>query len=289
MSNKVWLVTGASRGIGLEIARVLLNAGNKVVATARNQKAVEDALGTSDNLLAVKLDVTNPEDAQAAVAKAKEKFGRIDVLLNNAGYGQLGWFETTSDKQIRNQFETNVFGAMNVTRAVLPLMREQRSGFVFTVSSVSGIFGVAGSSTYSASKFAVEGWMEGLIQEVKPFGIKATIIEPGFFKSDFLDASSVAYGEIDVEDYRETIAKFKEWHDNMNHQQVGDAAKLGNVLLQLSETENAPVRFAAGSDAAGVVLQKAESIRKEAEEYKELSFSTDGVTNTELVSGSPLG
>ncbi len=287
--KKVWFITGASRGIGAEIARTALKAGDYVVATARNQKAIEASLGSSDHLLAVKLDITKPEEASAAVARAKEKFGRIDILVNNAGYGQLGWFETTSDKQIRNQFETNVFGAMHVTRAVLPLMREQHSGFIFTISSVSGIFGVAGSSTYSASKFAVEGWMEGLVQEVKPFGIRATIIEPGFFKSDFLDASSVSYGEIDVEDYRETITRFIEWHNNMNHQQVGDPAKLGQVLIQLSELENPPLRFAAGSDAAGVVLQKGESIRKEAEQYKELSASTDGeVRKPELMSSSPL-
>ena len=197
------------------------------------------------------------------------------MLVNNAGYGQLGWFENTSDEQIRQQFETNVFGAMHVTRAVLPLMREQRSGHVFTISSVAGIYAVAGSSTYSASKFAVEGWMEGLVEEVKPLGIRTTIVEPGFFKTDFLDASSVSYGAYDIADYSEAVAAFTEWHHNMNHEQVGDPAKLGAALLKIANMEQPPVRFAAGSDALGVVLKKADTIRAEAEAFGELSSSTD--------------
>jgi len=273
--SKVWFITGASRGLGAEIARAALNAGHQVVATGRNAETVAAALGASDHLLAVKLDVTNIDQVAAAVAAAKERFGRIDVLVNNAGYGQLGWFENTSDEQIRQQFETNVFGAMHVTRAVLPLMREQRLGHVFTISSVAGIYAVAGSSTYSASKFAVEGWMEGLVEEVKPLGIRATIVEPGFFKTDFLDASSVSYGAYDIADYSEAVAAFTEWHHNMNHEQVGDPAKLGAALLKIANMEQPPVRFAAGSDALGVVLKKANTIRAEAEAFGELSSSTD--------------
>src|SRR3954468_8868838 len=156
--SKVWLITGASRGLGAEIARAALNAGHKVVATGRNDKTVAAALGTSDHLLAVKLDVTAIDQVAAAVAAAKDRFERIDVLVNNAGYGQLGWFENTSDEQIRSQFETNVFSGMHVTWAVLPLMREQRSGHVFTISSMAGLVSVAGGTIYVASKFAVEGW-----------------------------------------------------------------------------------------------------------------------------------
>ncbi|NHF65610.1 SDR family NAD(P)-dependent oxidoreductase [Xanthomonas hortorum] len=279
--TKTWFITGANRGLGLGITRAVLDAGHRVVAAARKPEQITAALsGYGDRLLAVRLDVTKPEEAEAAVALAKQTFGGIDVLVNNAGYGQLGWFENTSDEQIRNQFETNVFGAMHVTRAVLPLMRERRSGHVFTVSSVAGIYAVAGSSTYSASKFAVEGWMEGLAEEVRPLGIAATIIEPGFFKTDFLDASSVAYGAHDIADYADQVRQFTEWHHNMNHQQVGDPAKLGSVLIQLNEMKQPPVRFAAGSDASGVVLTKAESIRAEADRLKNLSASTDGTRET---------
>lgn len=275
--TKIWFITGANRGLGLGIARAVLDAGHRVVATARKPEQIAAELsGYGSRLLTVRLDVTKPVEAKAAVALAKQTFGGIDVLVNNAGYGQLGWFENTSDEQIRNQFETNVFGAMHVTRAVLPLMRERRSGHVFTVSSVAGIYAVAGSSTYSASKFAVEGWMEGLAEEVRPLGIVATIIEPGFFKTDFLDASSVAYGAHDIADYADQVKQFTEWHHNMNHQQVGDPAKLGSVLIRLNEMKQPPVRFAAGSDASGVVLKKAESIRADAERLKDVSASTDG-------------
>ncbi|MBY2927037.1 SDR family NAD(P)-dependent oxidoreductase [Rhizobium leguminosarum] len=274
--TQTWFITGANRGLGLEIARSILAAGHNVVATARKPDAIEVALGEHSNLLAVKLDVTNLDDASEAVAAAETRFGGIDVLVNNAGYGQLGWFENTSDEKIRAQFETNVFGAMHVTRAVLPLMRKKRLGHVFTISSVAGIFAPAGGSIYSASKFAVEGWMEGLTEELKPLGIKATIIEPGFFKTDFLDASSVIYGDYDIADYSEAARAFEEWHHNMNHQQVGDPAKLGAVLMELNKIDNPLVRFAAGSDASGIVLKKAESIRADAEHFKALSASTDG-------------
>lgn len=274
--TKTWFITGANRGLGLEIARAVLDAGHQTVATARKPEQITAELsGYGSRLLAVKLDVTKPEQSEAAVALAKEKFGSIDVLVNNAGYGQLGWFENTSGEQIRNQFETNVFGAMNVTRAVLPLMREQRSGHVFTISSVAGIYAVAGSSTYSASKFAIEGWMEGLAEEIRPFGIASTIIEPGFFKTDFLDATSVAYGAYDIADYAEQVKQFTEWHNDMNHQQVGDPAKLGSVLIQLNEMKGPPLRFAAGSDASGIVLKKMESILADAKRMKDLSASTD--------------
>jgi NAD(P)-dependent dehydrogenase (short-subunit alcohol dehydrogenase family) len=275
--SKVWMITGASRGIGLEIARAALGAGHQVVATARQPEQVLNALGEhSGRLLAVPLDVTQPEQAQAAVEAAKQQFWRIDVLVNNAGYGQIGWFENTSDKQIRDQFETNVFGSMNVTRAVLPLMRAQRSGHIFTYSSIAGVLAFAGSSIYSASKFAVEGWMEGLAQEVKPLGIVATIIEPGFFRTDFLDTSSVGYGEYDVADYAEASAVFRKWHDEKNHQQPGDPAKLGAAMLTLAEMPQPPLRFAAGSDAVEFVLSKADSLRAEVEKLKGLSVSTDG-------------
>ncbi|NHF65606.1 SDR family NAD(P)-dependent oxidoreductase [Xanthomonas hortorum] len=276
-SSKVWFVTGSNRGNGLAIARAALNAGHRVVATTRQPAQARAALGDQgDRLLIVPLDVTRPDQAEAAVAAAKERFGRIDVLVNNAGYGQLGWFENTSDALIRRQFETNLFGAMNVTRAVLPVMRQQRSGHVFTVSSVAGLVSVSGSSVYSASKFAVEGWMEGLAAELKPLGIASTIVEPGFFRTDFLDASSVSYGDRNIAEYAEASAKFRAWHDEMNHKQVGDPAKLGAAIVKISAMASPPLRFAAGSDAYGLVIKKAQELREGAEQVRELSISTDG-------------
>jgi NAD(P)-dependent dehydrogenase (short-subunit alcohol dehydrogenase family) len=274
--SKVWMITGASRGIGLAIARAVLDAGHQVVATARRPEQLQAVLGGyGDRVLVVELDVTQPGQAESVVAAASAKFGRIDVLVNNAGYGQIGWFENTSHRQIERQFETNVFGTMHVTRAALPMMRAQRSGHVFTVSSVAGVLAFPGSSVYSASKFALEGWMEGLAQEVKPLGINATLIEPGFFRTDFLDTTSIAYGEHDIGDYAEESAKFKAWHDDKNHDQLGDPAKLGTVMLKLAEAAQPPVRFAAGSDAIELVVAKAESLRATAEQWRELSVSTD--------------
>lgn len=274
--SKVWLITGASRGMGLEITRSLLEAGHRVVATARRPDAIKEGLGAdNENLLALALDVTDPAQGEAAASAAVAQFGRIDVLVNNAGYGQLGWFENLSEEQIQRQFNTNVFGAMHVTRAVLPYMRKQKAGHVFTVTSVAGLIAVAGSSIYGGSKFAVEGWMEGLHQELAPLGIATTAIEPGFFKTDFLDSSSVSYGEKDIEEYAEASARFKAFHDEMNHQQLGDPAKLGLLMMKLAEMKETPVRLAAGSDAAEWVIKKGDSLREEATKWQEYSSSTD--------------
>lgn len=274
--SKVWLITGASRGMGLEVTRTLLEAGHRVVATARRPDAITDALGaTNENLLALALDVTDPAQGEAAASAAVAKFGRIDVLVNNAGYGQLGWFENLSEEQIQRQFNTNVFGAMHVTRAVLPYMRQHKTGHIFTVTSVAGLIAVAGSSIYGASKFAVEGWMEGLHHELAPLGIATTAIEPGFFKTDFLDSSSVSYGEKDIAEYAEASARFKAFHDEMNHQQLGDPAKLGLLMMKLAEMKETPVRLAAGSDAAEWVIKKGDSLREEATKWQEYSASTD--------------
>ena len=252
-SSQVWLITGANRGLGAAIAKTALQAGHRVVATARRPETITQAIGTSENLLTVQLDVTDENQAHEAVSAAVETFGTIDVLVNNAGYGQLGLFEETSLKLIKEQFETNTFGTMNVTRAVLPVMRKQRSGHVFTISSVSGTVGVVGSGTYSASKFAIEGWMESLALEVAPFGISATLVEPGYFKTDFLDGSSVIHGDIVVEDYAEESALFRTAQDEMNHQQLGDPNKLAAALLHLVEVENPPMRFVAGADALNFI------------------------------------
>jgi NAD(P)-dependent dehydrogenase (short-subunit alcohol dehydrogenase family) len=274
--SKVWMITGASRGIGLALARATLEAGHRVVATARNPEQVESALpGYGERLLALMLDLTKAGQAAACVGRVMESFGRIDVLVNNAGYGQVGWFENISEQQIRDQFETNVFGTMNVTRAVLPVMRAQRAGQIFTFSSVGGLVAFAGTSAYSASKFALEGWMESLAQEVKPLGIAATIIEPGYFRSDFLATTSLAYAEQDIADYAEASAGFKAYHDGVNHRQMGDPDKLSKIMLELSDMPEPPLRFVAGSDAFGLIEAKIEAMGNSLQQFAALTKSTD--------------
>jgi NAD(P)-dependent dehydrogenase (short-subunit alcohol dehydrogenase family) len=273
---KTWLITGANRGLGLAIARAALDAGNQVVASARKPEQVDAALaGYGDRLLSVALDVTNTTQVENAVALAKKRFGRLDVLVNNAGYGQTGAFEENSADEIKRVFETNVFGVFNVTRAVLPTMREQRAGHVITISSLVGQVGFEGSSIYCSTKFALEGWSESLSLELARFGIKATLVEPGMFRTDFLDASSIRYGSIAVADYAEWSAARRAGLGAYNHQQTGHPERLGAVLVKFAESENPPVRFAAGSDALATILGKAETLKSQGEQWRELSTSTD--------------
>ncbi|HAT7516936.1 TPA: SDR family NAD(P)-dependent oxidoreductase [Kluyvera ascorbata] len=274
---QVWFVTGSNRGMGLEIARSALAAGDRVVATSRHPDQVRAALGAyGDRLLALPLDITSEDQARSAVSEAVRHFGRIDVLVNNAGYGQLGWFENTSVKLVRRQFETNLFGTMNVTREVLPVMRKQKSGHIFTTSSTAGLIAGEGSSVYSSSKYAVEGWMEGLRAEVTPLGIKTTLIEPGFFRTDFLDKSSVSFGDSDLPDYHARSEAFREWHAKMNHRQIGDPARLGAAVVTLSRMPSPPQRFVAGSDATKLILTKLDAVQQELRQHRALSASTDG-------------
>lgn len=275
MTGKVWMVTGASRGIGAAIVAAALEAGHQVVAAARKPASVETPPQHAQRQLAVTLDMTRGDDIHAALGAAYQRFGRIDVLVNNAGYGQVGYFENTSDAQVRTQFETNVFGAMNLTRGVLPAMRRQRSGHIFTLSSIAGFVSFSGSSIYSASKFALEGWMEGLSHELKPFGIGATLVEPGFFRTNFLDASSIGYGQFDIDDYAPYTAQLVERHRSMNHRQIGDPMKLARALVGLAESASPPLRYAAGSDAVEFALAKVDSFRANIEAWRSLSTSTD--------------
>ena len=200
--KKVWLITGAGRGMGADIAKAALAAGHAVVATARNTGTVTAALGQDDDLLAVKLDVTDPADAEAAVRAAVERFGRIDVLVNNAGNFYAGFFEEISPQDFRAQVETTLFGPLNVTRAVLPVMRAQRSGLVVAISSTAGITGQEFCTAYAAAKFGVEGWMESLTPEVAPFGIRTMLVEPGFFRTELLTPESTKYAEPSIERLR---------------------------------------------------------------------------------------
>jgi NAD(P)-dependent dehydrogenase (short-subunit alcohol dehydrogenase family) len=269
--KKVWFITGAGRGMGVDIAKAALAAGHAVVATARNTDTVTKALGQDDDLLAVKLDVTDPADAQAAVRAAAGRFGRIDVLVNNAGNFYAGFFEEISPEDFRAQVETTLFGPMNVTRAVLPVMRAQRSGLIIAISSTAGIAGQEFCTAYAAAKFGVEGWIESLTPEVAPFGIRTMLVEPGFFRTELLTPESTTYAEPSIDDYAErtkqTIAAWK----GMNGQQGGDPAKLASALVQLAGQQEPPLRWVAGADAVEVVENKAKDLLAQADAYRELS------------------
>jgi len=273
--TKVWLVTGAGRGMGLDIANAALAAGHAVVATARNPGTVTAALAEDDDVLAVKLDVTDPADAEAAVRAAVDRFGRIDVLVNNAGNFNAGFFEELSPEEFRAQIETTLFGPVNVTRAVLPVMRDQRSGLLVTISSTAGIVGQEFCTAYAAAKFGVEGWMESLTPELAPFGIRTMLVEPGFFRTELLTPESTKYAESSIEDYAERTKQTVTAWKSMNGQQGGDPAKLANALVQLASQEEPPLRFAAGADAIATVEQKARNLLAQADAYRELSSNLD--------------
>jgi len=270
--KKIWFITGAARGMGVAIAKAALAAGNAVVATARNADTVTSALGEHDDLLAVTLDITDPASAEAAVAAAVERFGRIDVLVNNAGNFYAGYFEEISPAQMRAQIETNLFGPMNVTRAVLPVMRRQRSGHVVTISSTAGLIGQEFVVAYAASKFGVEGWMESLRFDVEPYGIRTTVVEPGFFRTELLvEGSSMIWPELSLDDYADrTAATIDAWRA-MNGKQGGDPAKLAAALVTITEMSDPPPRFVAGADAVAAVEQKATDLLAQIDAHRELS------------------
>src|SRR5579859_3630744 len=273
--KNVWLITGAGRGMGVHIAKAALAAGNAVVATGRNTDAVTKAVGEADDLLVVKLDITSPEDAEAAVAAVVERFGRIDVLVNNAGNFYAGFFEEITPQDFRAQVETLLFGPMNVTRAVLPVMRARRSGLVVTISSTAGIRGGEFLTAYAASKFGLEGWMESLTPEVAPFGIHTMLVEPGFFRTELLTPESTNYAESTIEDYAERTKQTVIAWSRMNGLQGGDPAKLAQALVQLASQNEPPLRWAAGADAVADLEQKAKDLLAHADAYRDLSSSLD--------------
>ncbi|SDZ63487.1 NADP-dependent 3-hydroxy acid dehydrogenase YdfG [Variovorax sp. YR266] len=271
--KKIWFITGAGRGLGVDIARAALAAGHAVVATGRDPAKVAAAIGSHADLLSVKLDVTRLDEAQAAVEAAIAKFGRIDVLVNNAGNFYAGFFEELSPEQVRNQIETLLFGPMNVTRAVLPMMRKQRSGLVLTISSTAGIAGGMFCTAYAAAKFGVEGWMESLAPELAPFGIRTMLVEPGFFRTELLTAGSTTFAEPNIDDYaertRETVAAWS----SMSGKQGGDPAKLADAIVRLAALEEPPARFAAGADAVQTFEAKANALLAQAGAHRGLSTS----------------
>jgi NAD(P)-dependent dehydrogenase (short-subunit alcohol dehydrogenase family) len=272
--KKVWFITGAGRGLGIDIAKAALAAGHAVVATARNAESVIKALGAHDDLLAVDLDVTDPTAAQTAIAATVERFGRLDVLVNNAGNFQAGFFEEMTPEAFRAQIETTLFGPVNVTRAALPQLRAQRAGLVMTISSTAGIASpVEFTTAYAASKFGVEGFMEGLAPEVAPFGIRTMLVEPGFFRTELLTPQSTQYAEPSIEDYAERTKQTIEAWQGMDGKQGGDPAKLADALVELAALEEPPVRFAAGADAVATFEQKANELLAQADAHRELSTS----------------
>ena len=271
--KKTWFITGAGRGMGVEFATAALAAGHAVVATGRNPDAIGEALGEADDLLVVRLDVTSPDDAQAAVRAAVDRFGGIDVLVNNAASFYAGYFEELTPEQIERQLATNLIGPMNVTRAVLPVMRRQRSGHVISISSGAGLLGFEFNSAYAASKFGLEGWMESLADEVEPFGIHTTIVNPGFFRTDLLTSGSATYARPSLADYAERAAARQEWFEAQNGRQAGDPAKLAQALLRIADENQPPRRFIAGDDAINMAEQKVAVLVQEIDAYPDLSTS----------------
>jgi NAD(P)-dependent dehydrogenase (short-subunit alcohol dehydrogenase family) len=264
LMEKVFLITGAGRGLGAAVARAALAEGHPVVATGRRPEAVTEALtGPRDNLLTTHLDVTEPADAQAAVKGALEQFGRIDVLVNNAGNFYPGYFEEIASEHMRQQIDTNLFGPMNVTRAVLPVMRRQRAGHIITVSSVTGLIGAEGNSLYAASKFGVEGWMESLHPEVASYGIRTTVVEPGFFSTDLLQAGT--WPQAHIADYADRTRDLLSSWQAQNGPQAGDPEKLAHALLTVAALPEPPQRFVAGDDALAAVGTKAIQLQEEVE------------------------
>lgn len=272
-TQQVWLITGAGRGLGVDIVKAALEKGHRVVATARHVAKASVKLGSHANLRIVALDVTRPEQAEAAMQATIEAFGRLDVLVNNAGNFRAGFFEELSPDQVRDQVETLLFGPMNVTRAALPLMRRQRAGRVLTISSTAGIAGQAFCSAYAAAKFGVEGWMESLAVEVRPFGIRTMLVEPGFFRTELLSEGSTDYAELSISDYAERTRQTVEAWKGVDGKQGGDPARLAAALVQLAGLEEPPLRFAAGADAVETFEAKALLLRNQAEAYRELSCS----------------
>jgi len=259
--------------LGVDIAKAALASGDAVVATGRNAAKVAGAVGAHDNLLATTLDVTRPQDAKAAVETAVARFGRIDILVNNAGNFFAGFFEELSVEQIRNQIETLLFGPMNVTRAVLPVMRKQRSGRLLTISSTAGIAGEMFCTAYAAAKFGIEGWMESLTPEIAPFGIRTMLVEPGFFRTELLTNDSTTYAQPTIDDYakrtREIVAAWR----SMDGKQRGDPGKLADALVKLVALKEPPVRFAAGADAVQTFEIKANTLLAQSRAHRELSSS----------------
>jgi len=277
MMQKTWFITGASRGLGALIAKAAIQAGDRVIATGRKREDVVKSLGPdNDQLFSVALDVTDAAQAHAAVKAAVSRFGGIDVLVNNAGYGHLGFFEENTIQDAQAQFATNLFGVFNVTWAALPVMRSARHGHIFNISSLAGILGAELGSLYCASKFALEGFSESLAKEIAPFGLFVTIVEPGPFRTDFLTSESLCFGDTVVPDYDDRRDRLRSSFEQRNGQQPGDPAKLAQAMVELANEPAPPMRFIAGSIAVNAADAKLAGMQAELDRWRELSVGTDG-------------
>ncbi|MET0283746.1 MAG: oxidoreductase [Polyangiales bacterium] len=272
---RTWFITGATRGFGALIAKEALQRGDAVVATGRKAEAVTAALGTHTNLLAVALDVTREADSHAAVEQALARFGRIDILVNNAGYGLVSAVEEASAREVEQMYATNVFGLLAVTRAVLPTMRRQRAGHVINMSSVGGFSSGAGFSLYCSTKYAVEGISEGLAAEVEPLGVHVTSVQPGYFRTDFLDSTSLVKSERVIDDYAASVGVLRGRVADINHNQPGDPAKLAKAILVLADMKEPPRQLALGSDTVRTHEEHSARVAQDLAKHRALSLSTD--------------
>ncbi|WP_321332135.1 oxidoreductase [uncultured Bacteroides sp.] len=272
---KVWFITGASRGFGLEITKAVLASGDKVIAAVRTPDEFVLQVSNNENLLVVPLDVTNEEQSKKAVLTGHDYFGRIDVLVNNAGYGLLSAVEEASGEEVKKNYDTNVFGTLNVIRAVLPFMRKQRSGHIINISSVGGLTGSIGWGLYSSTKFAIEGITEALALELAPLGIKATVVEPGYFRTNFLDASSLNRTANIIEDYAETVGKMRAFATQVNRKQPGNPVKLAEAFIKLAVAENPPLHLPLGKDTLERYEHKTAGFAKDIENWYDVIIGTD--------------
>jgi NAD(P)-dependent dehydrogenase (short-subunit alcohol dehydrogenase family) len=275
-NNNIWFVTGASKGLGLTLVKRLLNEGYKVAATSRNISELQNAVSiNSDNFLPLAVNIKNEESVQQAIEKTISTFRKIDIVVNNAGYGMLGGLEETTDQEARDNFDVNVFGSLNVIRKTLPHLRAQQSGHIFNISSIGGFAGgYPGFGIYCATKFAVNGFTEALETEVKPFGIKVTIVEPGYFRTNFLSEGSLVTPQNTIDAYQ-NVRNSQSMHQNdLDQQQAGDPEKAAAAMISIANHPDAPLNLFLGADAYQVAQQKIASVQTDLERWKDLTIST---------------
>jgi NAD(P)-dependent dehydrogenase (short-subunit alcohol dehydrogenase family) len=275
-SKKVWLVTGASKGLGLTLVKKLLKIGYRVAATSRNLNHLSKAVGEHENFLPLSVDLLSEKSVEAAVSGTLSKFGQLDFVVNNAGYGMLGALEELSDKEARENFDVNVFGSLNVIRKALPQMRKQQSGHIFNISSIGGFSGnFPGFGIYCATKFAVAGFTESLAAEVKAMGIKATVIEPGYFRTEFLTSGSLAVPSNPIDAYKEVRDSQAAHQNDINNQQPGDPAKACDVIIAAAESEHAPLHLFLGPDAYAIANAKIADVQNDMKAWSALATATN--------------